>query len=194
LTVRDRDVRAALHALLRSEHAHELADTRILNELSLCGTARVDVAVMNGELAGYELKSERDTLRRLPQQVEVYSQVLDRATLVVADQHLEHGLESVPEWWGLIVASFEFGETHLVRLRPPLLNVNVCPERLVQLLWRDETLEELESRGLARGVRSASRRALAERLATTVPLEELRAMVRERLKRREAWRAESSPL
>src|SRR5438105_12527967 len=166
--MRDRDVRAALHTFLQLEHAHELAETRILNELSLCGMARVDVAVMNGELAGYELKSDRDTLRRLPAQIAVYSQVLDRATLVVADQHLEHGLEALPEWWGIMVASFERGETHLVRLRPSLLNTGVCPERLVQLLWRDEALDELDARGLARGVRGASRRALAERLVTTV--------------------------
>jgi hypothetical protein len=47
------------------------------------GQVFVDVAVINGEIHGYELKSERDTLERLPRQVEVYSAVLGRATLVV---------------------------------------------------------------------------------------------------------------
>lgn len=190
--MRDGDVRAALHTLLRSEHAHELAETRILNELSLCGSVRVDVAVMNGEFAGYELKSERDTLRRFPQQVEVYSEVLDRATLVVADRHLEHGLAALPEWWGVVVASSTGGNTSLERLRSSEPNVHIRPERLVQLLWRDETLQELEIRGLAEGVRSAPRRALCERLVQTIDLDELRSVVRERLKHRAGWRADPS--
>lgn len=188
--MRDGDIRAALHALLRSEHAHELAATRILNELSLCGSVRVDVAVMNGEFAGYELKSERDTLRRFPRQVEVYSEVLDRATLVVADRHLERGLAALPEWWGVVVASSTGGNTGLERLRASEPNGHVRPERLVQLLWRDETLEELEIRGLAEGMRSAPRRTLSERLVQIVDLDELRGVVRERLKHREGWRAE----
>jgi hypothetical protein len=40
------------------------------------GEVRVDVAVINGELHGYEIKSERDTLERLPRQVKAYSAVL----------------------------------------------------------------------------------------------------------------------
>jgi hypothetical protein len=63
--MRDGDIRAALHAHLIVEHQEE-PDTRFLDELSLCGLVRVDVAVINGTLAGYELKSDQDTLRRLP--------------------------------------------------------------------------------------------------------------------------------
>jgi hypothetical protein len=47
----------------------------------------------------YEIKSERDDLTRLPGQVAVYGQVLDRATLVVAERHCAAALTLIPDWW-----------------------------------------------------------------------------------------------
>jgi hypothetical protein len=60
--MRDRDVRAALLRRLSSDYADD-ADTRIVEEMGVwSGSVRIDVAVINGELSGYELKSDRDTL------------------------------------------------------------------------------------------------------------------------------------
>src|SRR6187402_1509374 len=57
----DPDVRALLREYL--EDVHKGSDTRLLEELGLCqGDVRVDVAVVNGELSGYEIKSPSDTL------------------------------------------------------------------------------------------------------------------------------------
>jgi len=191
--VRDGDVRRALHAQLRREHAHELSETKFLDEVGLCGEVRVDVTVLNGELAGYELKSARDTLRRLPTQIDVYSRVLDRATLVVADNHRE-GIEALlPTWWGLIVASSDGVTTCLEWKRRSERNPSVDPASLAQLLWRDEVLAELAARGLARGFRSKSRMLLSRRLSDALTLDELRALVRTRLKQRAAWRVVPSP-
>lgn len=64
--MRDRDVRQALHRKVLKEH-HGDADTLVLDELGLRhGTCRVDIAVVNGYLHGYEIKSDSDTLERLP--------------------------------------------------------------------------------------------------------------------------------
>lgn len=191
--MRDADVRAALHVLLRHEHAHELHATRFLNELDLCGLVRVDVAVINGEFAGYELKSERDTLARLPLQVSVYSRVLDRATLVVATTHFDRARTVVPDWWGIIVARAERGVTELQWFRRPQRNPDIRAEALVQLLWRDEVLAELAARGLDRGIRRANRCVLWAHLTTNVPISQLQVLVRERLKHRAGWRADSLP-
>ena len=63
--------------------------TLIVEELGIRqGAARVDVAVVNGSLHGYEIKSARDTLERLPKQSELYSSVFDTITLVTAENHL----------------------------------------------------------------------------------------------------------
>jgi hypothetical protein len=186
--VRDGDVRTALHRLLRDEHAHELDRTQFVDELGLCGEVRVDVAVINGELAGYELKSERDTLRRLPTQVAVYSRVLDRAILVVAERHLESACHLIPPWWGLLIARADDDPVPSLQwAQRPAANPGIDPDSLVQLLWRDEALAELTCRGLDTGVRSQPRRVLWARLAERVPLPELRATVRARLKARAAW-------
>ena len=44
-------------------------DTIVLDELGLChGDVRIDVASVNGELSGYEIKRHADTLARRPKQ------------------------------------------------------------------------------------------------------------------------------
>ncbi len=137
--LRDAELR---RALLGDLAPHLDADTLVVDELDLCGLTRVDVAVVNGHLSGFEIKGSTDSLRRLPGQVAVYSQVLDVAELVVAENHYTRGLALLPDWWGVRVAAG--GEqVHLDSARPPQPNDAVDPRALVQLLWRDETLAEL---------------------------------------------------
>lgn len=187
--VRDAEIRSALHARLLREHGSGQG-TRYVDELGLCGTVRVDVAVVNGTLSGYELKSDRDTLRRLPMQVEYYSKVLDHATLVVGEEHYErtNGVAHLPLWWGIIVASPSLGEALLEDVRAAEMNENLDPYAIAQLLWRDEALCELEARDAAGGLRSKPRSLLWDRLAEVLELDELRSVVRERLKARATWR------
>jgi hypothetical protein len=187
--MRDIDVRDALRRRLHQEHASELPDTLFVDELGLCGQVRVDVAVVNGVLSGYELKSASDTLRRLPTQVEIYSQVLDHATLVVADNHADHARAMLPSWWGVIEATWTGVDVELRNVTPPQMNPGIQAYSLAQLLWRDEVLDELTQRGLEVGYRSKPRLILWQRLAAEVPLDELRQVVRARLKAREGWRA-----
>ena len=42
-----------------------------------------DIAVINCSIHGYEIKSDLDTLMRLPQQLEFYAMTLQKLTLVV---------------------------------------------------------------------------------------------------------------
>ncbi|WP_369796427.1 sce7726 family protein [Plantibacter sp. Leaf314] len=190
----DADVRFALHARLREEHRHELAATRFLDELAIAGRVRIDAAVLNGSFSGYEIKSARDTLRRLPNQVEVYSKVLDFATLVVAQNHAAHAIPLLPSWWGVIEAVDTDGATTLRAHRAATQNPSVDPRLLCTLLWRDEALSALADRDLDHGVRSKPKSAIWDRLAEAVPIRELRDLVRESLKAREGWRADALPL
>lgn len=187
--VRDAEIRSALHARLVDQHGAG-PSTRYVDELGLCGVVRVDVAVINGTLSGYELKSDRDTLRRLPTQVTYYSRVLDHATVVVGELHFAHQqLHSlVPDWWGLMVATERDGQAVLEEVRASRVNNGIDAGSLSQLLWKTEVLAELAALGLDDGVRSKPRRVLYQRLVDSVPLGELRAIVRRRLKAREAWR------
>lgn len=192
--MRDSDVRKALHTWLKDAHAHEAATTRVVDELGIAGTVRVDTAVFNGAFSGYEIKSASDTLRRLPKQVEVYSAVLDYAYLVVASNHVAHARALLPAWWGIIEAEPADDGVRLRHRRKARWNSKVDAFTLCTLLWRDEALEELELRGWATGVRSKPKVVLWERLAAQLELSDLRTVVRERLKVRESWRADTPSL
>ena len=190
--MRDADLRAALHRKVLREH-HGQPDTLVLDELGLWyGTARVDIAVVNGRIHGYEIKSDRDTLERLPSQAQIYSNVLDRVTLVVGESHAEKSIRLVPIWWGIKIASGgPRGAVHFHEQRPPSMNPSICPVAVAALRWGEELTDLLANGNAIRGLRGKSRDRLSRALADLLPLEELRAVVRERLKARQNWRAAS---
>jgi hypothetical protein len=113
IIMRDSDVRSAVRNWLHGQYAH---NSRIVEEMGIwSGTVRIDIAVINGELHGFELKSERDTLARLGDQAGLYNQVFDRMTLVTARRHLDKATSKIPLWWGIIAAQLEGG---VVTLKP----------------------------------------------------------------------------
>ncbi|MBY0494661.1 MAG: sce7726 family protein [Cyanobacteria bacterium] len=177
----DPDVRALLREYL--DDLHQGTDTVVLEELGLCqGDVRVDVASVNGELSGYEIKSPSDTLARFPNQCRIYSKVVDRAWLVATEKTLAKA--AAPDWWGLI-AVFDAGDRLGLRVvRAAQLNPKPDAISIAKLLWRDEALECLRNAGRARGVMTKSRKVIWKRLIECVELEDLRAAVRDALKRR----------
>jgi hypothetical protein len=185
--MRDLDVRLAVRSRLNAEHEGD-ADTRLVEEMGIWnGAVRVDLAVINGELAGYEIKSARDTLSRLPSQAALYNAVFDRVHLVAAEKHCGPAAKDIPEWWGIMVAR-QSGETvELEEARPAGVNPGVEPIQVARLLWREEALAILARIGADRGVRAGTRERIAARLAETLALDELRYEVRRCLKSRAAW-------
>ena len=156
--------------------------------MGLCaGQRRVDLALVNGELTGYEIKSDEDTLRRLAGQSEAYGRVLDRAVLVTTERHVAAATTHLPEWWGVTTASISDGEVTLTVVREPQLNHQIDPFALSQLLWRDEAMEELRARNLHRGLSKQARHYVWVALAEALAIGELRDVVRARLKARREW-------
>jgi hypothetical protein len=183
--------------MLRAEHSRD-GFTRILDELGLChGACRVDIAVVNGSIHGYEIKSDSDTLDRLKAQVTAYSAVLDMATLVVGERLLPKARRKVPRWWGLLVAAEERGKTSLFQERLPSLNPKIDPAALAQLLWRTEAVEILsELRAPSRLLRSPRALLYSEiitRLNARRNIDPLRELVRDRLRTRTNWRDQQRP-
>lgn len=192
--MRDADIRRALREGPLAVYSRD-PDTRIVEELGLLeGQSRIDVAVINGHLSGYEIKSARDTLERLPAQVDFYSRVFDFVTLVAHESHFLRGFEIIPKWWGISIAFHKQDDEVGIRdFRAPEENPAKDASALVRLLWRDEALELLRSLGQARGVASKPRDEIWARLALVLTLSELSSVVRERLKAREVWRAVPIP-
>lgn len=189
--MKDGDLRTALTRKLARRHSHD-SNTRILQELGLRhGAARVDIAVVNGSVHGYELKSDSDSLERLARQARVYGSVLDRVTLVVGRRHAEAAMRMVPDWWGVQVA--EMGPRDGVlfsSIRRARNNPSQDIVAVAKLLWRDEALELLHQLGAAKGFRSKPRAAIYARLAEVVHPEDIRSRVRDRLRDRTGWRSD----
>lgn len=186
--LRDLDIRQALRELLETEHASE-PDAILVDELGICqGAARVDLAVINGSINGFEIKSDADRLHRLAHQRDTYGTVFDTVTLVTSKRHLPAARQQIPAWWGIIEARESSDGIVLRRARKSRLNRHVQPEILVRLLWRDEALHLLDEYELGEGTMSKPRSVLWLRLATELAADELSAGVRAALKRREGWR------
>lgn len=192
--MRDRDVRRALLDLLQDQHRGD-AGTIILEEMGIwAGTARIDVAVVNGELTGFELKSERDTLARLPDQAEIYGLVFDRVYLVTTEKHLRKANVIIPSWWGsLVVRPHIDGSLDITERRKGRLNPKIDPRILAKLLWREEALFILNKHGLDAGFRSKSAGVLHDRLAERLDITTLRNSVRRALKERSSWLGQIAP-
>lgn len=191
--MRDIDVRQALHRKVLADH-HDDPSTLVLDELGLWyGVARVDIAVVNGYVHGYEIKSDSDTLKRLPEQARIYSAVLDRVTLVAGDKHIDKAREIVPSWWALKTATMgPRGAVHFREVRMGGLNPHPEPLAIAALLWRDELLTILERAGVARGVRGKPRGEVTRRVVETLSVRDLRDAVRACLKARSGWRDDTA--
>jgi hypothetical protein len=186
--MRDSDVRRAVRTSLLVEHAHDMERTRIIEEMGVwSGSVRIDLAVINGDLSGYELKSDRDTLERLPFQRDLYSRVFDFVHLIVGQRHVEKARPMLPEWWGIRVAVMKDGDVDIVPYRAAKRNPSPDPYLIAQLLWKDEAIKVLGAFGLAKGWRSKKIKLIHQRLAREIPLNELQEHVRSALKERSKW-------
>ena len=180
--MRDADIRGALLDRLSQRYIGDL----VRSEVGLClGATRVDVVVVNGHLHGFEIKSERDTLTRLQGQIELYSRVLDYATVVTGARHTERVLDLVPGWWGVLEVSNPAPGIQFIERSAPKLNLVPDPLAIAQLLWRDEVAALLAARGEPVR-RRETRWHLWDRLAA-LPLRELQVLVRDQLKARPHW-------
>lgn len=185
--LRDRDIRANLRAHLAADHAGD-RETLLVDEMGILrGAARVDLAVINGAINGFEIKSEADRLDRLARQRDAYGAVLDTVTLVTCGRHLAAARGVIPSWWGIMVATRIDDGVMLRTARCARTNRGVQPAALASLLWRAEALELLERHGLVRGLRSCPNPVLWSALAEGLPLVALSAGVRAALKARSAW-------
>ena len=123
----DHDIRAALRRTV-VRRAEERPMTRVIEELGvLHGWNRIDIAILGRKLHGYEIKSDRDTLDRLPQQVASYNQVFDLVTLVVGWRHAAAAMREAPRWWGITLAeSNSPGAVRLSTLRIPYFEFHIA--------------------------------------------------------------------
>jgi hypothetical protein len=187
---KDIGIRLALLSRLKRELLGYPFPHLVIEELGVNhGAARVDVAVVNGVIHGYEIKSDLDTLLRLPEQIQAYGAVFDKMTIVVGLSHLHEAIYLVPDWWGIVVARVALnGDLLLNDVRKPHLNRKQKNISMAKLLWREEAMKILEERDEATGLHSKPRKHVYNKLAKVMDQRELGSKIREALCLRENWR------
>jgi len=144
--MKERFIRTAFHeSILKPAHACQ--NTFVINEFSLQnGDSRADIAVLNGKLVGYEIKTDKDTLYRLPAQITAYNQVFDKVYIVTAQKHLDGVLALVPDYWGIyIIVEKVNGTVRFKRYREAKVNRTKSTFAIAQLLWKGEAIDILTS-------------------------------------------------
>ena len=186
---KDTDIRIALHAK-RLRRVKAQPDTIVIDELGLAhAKSRIDVAVINGCIHGYEIKSAKDTLDRFATQIDIYRQTLQKLTIVAAPKHVAGIMNHAPEWCGVVAAEQgPRGGISFHVLRNAAANPEIDPVMMAHLLWRDEVIELLYQAGYAPKELRRPRKQLYEMLCEAMNLREITASIRAFMVQRQTWR------
>lgn len=186
---KDADIRRALHAKRLRKYAAQ-PDTLVIDELGLAhARSRVDVAVINGCIHGYEIKSAKDNLDRLATQIDIYRQTLQKLTIVAAPKHIKSIVADAPDWCGVIAAEQgPRGGISFQVLRSAAANPDIDPVMMAHLLWRDEVIWLLDRAGYAPKDLRRPRRQLYQILCEVMTLSEITASIRSFMVQRRTWR------
>ena len=96
---------AITHKILLGTHS--LQTSVMLNEFRT-GISKADVAILNGTTTVYEIKSERDSLARLPQQVASYREVFANVNIITGQNHLDAVIDTVSSDVGVLLLTDRF--------------------------------------------------------------------------------------
>lgn len=166
----------------------------VVPELGLIhARARIDLATIGRHIHGYEIKSPLDSLRRLPRQLDVYRQALQKLTLVVAERHHTTVDRLLPDWCGIFRVRFgPKGGVRFESTRRPAMNPHIDKFKLAHLLWAQEAKDALAKRGLSKRELRAPRQRLYRLLANELSTTELVALIRRSMIKRAVWQGRLS--
>ena len=99
--IKEKAIKAALIDWLYSKG--HIDDAVLINEMVVANWARrADLALANGRLHGFEIKSAYDSLKRLPGQVESFQKHFDKVTVVAASKFIPEILRDYPDEVGVL--------------------------------------------------------------------------------------------
>ena len=124
----DADIRKLLYKYFLTKKEFSNTSTFIINEMDICAnSSRVDIAVINKYMYGFEIKSKQDSLERLPSQIVADNKTFDFVTIVAFESHLPNILKMVPDWWGIIKVFEQDGNILLQVIREGEVNYSHLP-------------------------------------------------------------------
>jgi hypothetical protein len=136
--------RAALtHNVLLGRHS--LRTASMLTEFR-AGACKADLVILNGTSSVYEIKSERDSLGRLANQIANYRKVFAKVYVIVGEQHLQEVVRGTPCDVGvMILVRWDRIQTIREAVNRPDV---VCPETIFDSLRQHEARAILDALGV----------------------------------------------
>lgn len=104
---------------------HSLRTASMLNEFR-AGSSKADLVILNGTATVYEIKSERDSLARLANQVEDYKRVFAKVNVIASEGHVAGIMQTVPSDVGVMCLSKRY---RITTVREAV----DCPARICQI-------------------------------------------------------------
>lgn len=164
-------------------------NTKIIEELGVSlGNSKIDIAVLNGSMQGYEIKSDKDTLVRLQGQISEYNKVFDYLTIVTSIKYAPIISDFIPNWWGILTVENTEKNIFLREVREAKQNEEINAISLLQLLWKQELIQMIDEYFLPNTLKNKPKKIMWEALSQNIELGELKDKVRNYLKNRTNWR------
>ncbi|WP_026158288.1 sce7726 family protein [Rhizobium leguminosarum] len=135
---------AISHKILMGTHS--LRTASMLTEFR-AGTCKADLVILNGTATVYEIKSERDSLARLANQVANYKKVFAKVNVIASEDHVEGVIAAVPEDIGVLCLSkrYQISTEREGVNRPD----RICPQTVFESLRSAEAAAILRALGRA---------------------------------------------
>jgi hypothetical protein len=114
---------------------HSLNTSTMLSEFRV-GNNKADCVIINGKTTCYEIKTNKDTLSKLSDQLNAYSKVFDLVYVVAGDKHLKDVLSNYPNYIGVLeLKSNGYFNTHR---KATQISTILDVELLLKSLRKDE--------------------------------------------------------
>lgn len=124
---------------------HSLRTASMLNEFRV-GSCKADLVILNGTATVYEIKSERDSLARLVNQIENYKRVFAKVNVIASEGHIEGVLDSIPDDVGVMCLSRRYRITSVREAKD--CPARICPVTVFESLRMGESIAILQAMGV----------------------------------------------
>lgn len=170
---------------------YEMTNERLRFFEELCiGKSRADaILVRENRIVGFEIKSDKDNLLRLENQMKDYTRFCDECYIVTGDKHLEEIPLVVPEFYGIIrIYLDEDEQARLEVVRGAAKDPKESKRRKIKhqmsLLWRDE-ITRIAKANKVKPISKKSKPKIAMMLADNMEYDDLRRAICEELMERD---------
>lgn len=121
---------------------HSLRTASMLNEFRI-GARKADLVILNGTATVYEIKSERDSLTRLAEQIEAYRRVFATVNVIVGENHIDGVRSVLPSDIGIMQLT---RRNHISVEREAIDSPErICPSTVLGSLRSAEAVEVLKA-------------------------------------------------